>query len=85
MSVHKEIKHYNEFNALVTLKQDVLRSQNAIFYHLAAWIFGRKTCVKCLFSVILLSNLNLDHVRQYDVDVLCFPAKRGSNRSSADR
>lgn len=29
------------------------------------------------FSVILLSNLYLDHVRLHDADPLCFPAKRG--------
>lgn len=43
----------------------------------------RKTSVKCLFSEILLFNLNLDHVRLYEVDLLCFPANRGRYSSSA--
>lgn len=33
--------------------------------------FFRKTCVNCSFSVILLLNLNLDHVRLYDLENLC--------------
>lgn len=36
------------------------------------------------FQYIILSNLNFDHLRLYDVELSCFPANRGSSRSSAD-
>ena len=61
-----------EFGAPVTL-----RSQNGLgFFCRAPEYFSS---VKCPFSVILL--LKLDHVRPYDVDPLCFPSNRSSNRS----
>lgn len=54
----------------------------AIFLHVPEY-FLRKACIKCVFSVILLSKLNLNYVRVYDVDPLRFPANWDSYRSYA--
>lgn len=53
-----------------------------IVYHGPEY-FLRKACIKCSFSVILLSNLNLNYVRVYDVDPLRVPANWDSYRSYA--
>lgn len=53
------------------------------FFCRAPECIHRKISVQCPFSVIALSNLNLDHVRLLDVDPLYFPANRSSYRSSA--
>ena len=53
------------------------------FFHQASEYFLRNTRVTCSLPVILLLNVNLDHVGLYDVDSLCSPAERGSSSSSA--
>lgn len=86
VSAEKETKNDNEFNASVTLRHSgTLRSQRCIFFCQEPEYFLLKTSIMCPFSVILVLNLNLVHVRICDVDTLCFflPAKRGSYRSSA--
>lgn len=66
-----EIKNFNELNTAAFRGHKV-----AIFC-----LFLRKTCVKCLYSVLLLLNLNVDHVMLYDVEPLCLWC---SYNSSAD-
>lgn len=71
VNVNMEIKNYNEHLPLSPSIRGIFRSRGH---------FLRRICVKCSFSVIL--NLDLNYVRLYDVDPLCFPANRGSYRSS---
>lgn len=74
--------NYDGFNAPVTLKQGYVRVTKVIFCQVLGYLI-RKKCVQYPIVLILLSYLNLYHVRLHDVDLLCFPGNRGSDRSSS--
>lgn len=83
ISVHREIRSCDEFNAGATLGPGSFEVIKMLLFFSRRLNISLDKHVCSFFLVILLSNLYLDRVRLHDADVLCFPAKRGSYRSSA--
>ena len=79
---NKVIMNYNEFNAPVTLKQRYFEVIKWHFLCQSSGYFFRETRVEFPCLVMLILNFNLGHERLYDVGSSCFPANRGSYRSS---
>ena len=61
----------------------IWRSQNGLFFSQRLDISSEKQVLCVHVWVILLSNLNLDHVRLHDVEPLCFSASYTYSHSSS--
>ena len=75
------MKIFNELLPLLLSGRGILKSQNGFFFCQEPEYLLRKTSGKCSFSVILVQNSNLGHVRLYGVDIFKLIE---SYRSSAD-
>lgn len=71
-SVNKEIKISNELNVHVNFSQGDF-GVTKLYLNIS---LDKNQMLIVHFHLIMLSNLNLDHVRRYNVDPLCFPAHK---------
>ena len=80
VSLNKGIKPQFIFLPLLISGWGIL----GIFFARRLNMSAEKHVSSVYFQCIILSHLNFDRVRLYDVDSSCFPANRRSCRSSAD-